>query len=100
MEDQQFPEQVTGDSRGVDGKDRAHKDTRLLTSKHVDTHAPLRHVRGRAHLCQITKRRQKDTRTRFDIFPLQNFQKETGKFYKGRILDSDDLETVFAFKSR
>ncbi len=100
MEDQQFPEQVTGDSRGVDGKDRAHKDTRPLTSKHVDTHAPFRHVRGRAHLCQIAKRRHKDTRTRFDVFPLQNFQEEIGEFYEGRILDSDDLETVFDFRSR
>jgi hypothetical protein len=52
MEDQQFPEQVAGDGGGVNGEERAHKDTRPLTGKVVDAHTPLRRVRGRTHFCR------------------------------------------------
>ena len=95
MEDQQFPVQVAGDGGRVDWKNRAYKDTRPLTGKHVDTHSPLRRVRGRTHFCQIAKGGHQDTSTRLDSFPLQNFQKEIGKFNERSVFDPDDFETVF-----
>ncbi len=100
MEDKQFPEQVAGDSRGVDWENRAHEDTRPLTSKHVDAHAPLRRIRGRTHFCQVAKRGHKNTGTRLDSFSLQNFQEDIGEFYERSVFDSDDLQAVFAIGSR
>ena len=100
MEDQQFPEQVAGDGGGVKGEKRAHKNTRPLTGKHVDTHPPLRRVRGRTHFCQIAKRGHQDTSTRLDSFPLQNFQEKIGKFNERSVFDPDDFETIFVFSPR
>jgi hypothetical protein len=70
----------------VNGEKRAHEDTRPLTGKHVDTHPPLRRVRGRTHFCQIAKRGHQDTSTRLDSFPLQNFQEKIGKFNERKTL--------------
>ena len=100
MEDQQLPEQISGDSRRMDGKNRTHKDARPLTGKHVDTHAPLRRVSGRTHFCQIAERGHKDTGTRFDRFPLQNFQKNIGEFDKRGVFDPNNLEAIFALRTR